>query len=154
MTRASERSATSLGIPPPCISRSQIGLKPEANIRFKVFEVVRNLQKLSAPRWEEIMKRFLILAIGLSAFGLSLSSAYADCLVGDHKCVGGTSWVCTTCGSQTCWIITGNCHKDDLPDQHVDNASRFDVAQTRSARTASDLLSATTFPPGDAAKLK
>jgi len=87
------------------------------------------------------MRRFLILAIGLSAFGLSLSSASA-CVLGQSACRNGILWTCQRCGSETCEIMTSSrCHKDDLPDQHVDNASRFDIAQTTSTETVSG------FPP-------
>ena len=87
------------------------------------------------------MKRFLKLAIGFGALGMSLSSASA-CVLGQSACRNGILWTCQRCGSETCEIMTGSrCHKDDLPDQHVDNASRFDIAQTTSTGTASG------FPP-------
>jgi PIN domain nuclease of toxin-antitoxin system len=82
------------------------------------------------------MKRFLILAIGVSAFGLSLSSASA-CVLGQSACRNGILWTCQRCGSETCEIMTSShCHKDGLPDQHVDNASRLDIAQARSTESA------------------
>jgi len=82
------------------------------------------------------MKRFLISAIVAGSLGLSLSSASA-CVLGQSACRNGILWTCQRCGSETCEIMTGSrCHKDDLPDQHVDNASRFDIAQARSTETA------------------
>ena len=92
------------------------------------------------------MKRILILAIGLSAFGMSLSSASA-CVLGQSACRNGILWTCQRCGSETCEIMTGSrCHKDDLPDQHVDNASRFDIAQARSTESAVGVTPAEALP--------
>src|ERR1700694_3383260 len=92
------------------------------------------------------MKRFLILVIVAGSLGLSLSSASA-CVLGQSACRNGILWTCQRCCSETCAIMTGSrCHNDDLPDQHVDNASRFDIAQIASTGTASRSAPANTDP--------
>jgi hypothetical protein len=79
------------------------------------------------------MIRLLLLAgaVGLSSPAL----AGGACTIGQPNwCSNHMVYRCDNCGGQTCAIFTGqSCYKSDPPDQHVENASRFDVAQTASA---------------------
>jgi hypothetical protein len=76
------------------------------------------------------MKSFLISAIAAGVLGLSLSPASAcdAATLGRTWCNKGVLYLCTRCGSQYCDIMNNpytHCLKDDHPDLHADNASRF-----------------------------
>ena len=81
------------------------------------------------------MKRGLVKHVSFSVLatvlGISLLSAAAaaDCTYGTKNCRDGYWWICDKCGSENCWIYTGQkCELSQLeilpPDQVSDG--RFD----------------------------
>jgi hypothetical protein len=77
------------------------------------------------------MKRLLVKCISLSAMATVLvisllsGAAIAGCTYGTKDCRNGYWWICDKCGSEYCWIYTGQkCELSELkiflPEQVTD----------------------------------